>query len=343
MLQALLKKTKRDLPEVTDLRDEDEKNFLERSKEHLEILEIVRKEKLSSFKWRKSVAIPVATVLTPPLMYLDFWLMFLQRSGDDSFGGLSVAFLGGLYWWVTKPRREYAVAYKEKILPKLGELFGGFLYMIDGEIPVHKMLPSKILPRHDKYNTEDYFSGQYKGVSVEFSEVDLKQKRRSKNRTYYVSVFKGLAIMLDMKSKKFYGHTMLDKDRAKITEWFKEKSDGLKRANLVDPEFEKIFDVYTNDQVEARYLIDPVMMEHLKGVQRQYDGKGLTAAFYDSKLLILIESTHNYFEPADLEIPATDPRSVISMKREIGEILSLVDRLSLYDPSEVHQPPKELQ
>ncbi len=337
MLQALLNRGKRELPEVRNIRNEDEKQFLKESKEHLEALEVVRQEKMKSFKWRKGIAVPLATALTPPLAYLDYWLMFLQSGSDDSFGGLSLAFLGGLYWWVTKPRREYAREYKRKILPKLASLFGDFRYELSGMIGMNVLRPSGILPRHDKVDMEDFFTGSYQGVDIKFCEADFKQKRRGKNRTYYVSVFKGLIILLDMKSKKFYGHTMLDKDRAKIAEWFKEKSDGLKRANLVDPEFEKIFDVYTNDQVEARYLIDPVMMERLKGVQEQYDGKGLTAAFYDSKLLILIESKHNYFEPADLEIPATDPRSVISMKREIGEILSLVDRLSLYDPNEVHK------
>ncbi|MGH1456121.1 MAG: DUF3137 domain-containing protein [Alphaproteobacteria bacterium] len=338
MLQALLNRGKRELPEVRDIRDREDLDFLEESKPHLEELEGIRKGKMQSFKWRKGIAVPLAVALTPPLAYIDFWLMFLRgASDDDTFAGLSLAFMGGLYWWMSEPRRKYAVSYKEKILPKLAELFGGFVYWIDGEIALHKIQPSKIVPRHDKCETEDYFTGQYKGVNVEFSEVDFKQKRRSKNRTYYVSVFKGLAILLDMNSKRFYGHTMIDKDRSKISEWFKEQTGGLKRANLVDPEFEKIFDVYTNDQVEARYLIDPVMMERLKAVQDGYDGEGIRAAFYESKLLILVESKHNYFEPADLEIPATDPRSLLSMKREIGQILSLVDRLSLYDPEAAHR------
>ena len=109
----------------------------------------------------------------------------------------------------------------------------------------------------------------------------------------------------------------------------------LKRANLVDPVFEERFDAYTNDQVEARYLIDPAMIERLNAMYEEYDGNKMAAAFYDSKMLILIASKHNYFEPAELEVPATDPRSILSMKKEIGEILSIVERLELYDPYEV--------
>lgn len=335
MLRALLnRKHTRKLSEVSDVRLAEERDFIEKSKAHLEGLEEIRLVKLNSYKWRKKIAIPVAVILTPVLGYLDYFLLFLQSS-DDRGAGVTAVALGALYAWVTHPRRQYAKAYKLQILPDLAKLFGNFTYDLKGKVAVHKMRPSKILPNHDRCDSEDYFSGTYKGVNIEFSEVDFKQRRRSKNRTYYVSVFKGLVILLDMNTKKFYGHTMLDKDKGKIGEWFKQKSSNLKRANLVDPEFEEIFDVYTNDQVEARYLIDPVMIERLKGLQVEYGGENMTAAFYDSKMLMLIESKHNYFEPAELEIPATDPRSILSMKKEIGEILSLIDRLSLFDPDAV--------
>lgn len=340
MLQRFIRLVNQDrqtIPEVRDIRSEENQAFLEKSKEHLENLEVIRLEKLKTYNWRKKIAIPAAALLTPVLGYLDYMLLWLQSSSDDSAAGLSLAFLAGLYAWVTSPKRQYAKAYKETILPELAKLFGNFLYLVDGAIPVEEMRPSKIMPAHDRYQTEDYFEGQYKGINIKFSEVDFQQRRRSKNRTYYVSIFKGLAILLDMKTKKFYGHTIMDKDQSKISEWFKEKSSNLKRANLVDPEFEKIFDVYTNDQVEARYLIDPVMMERLKGLQEEYDGEGMTAAFFESKMLVLIQSKHNHFEPADLTIPASDPRSILNMKKEIGEILSLIDRLELYDPDQAHE------
>lgn len=338
VFRAMLGKGKRHIPEVSAAEIEAESGFLAQAKEKLEVLEAVRLEKLASFRFRKTISIPAAAVITPVLAYADYWLMFLQRgSNDDGGAGLSIAFLGFLYWWVTGPRREYAKAYKGKILPDLARLFGNFSYAVDGQIPLYVMQPSKILPRHDRYKSEDYFEGVYKDVHIQFSKIDFQQKRRSKNSTYYVSVFKGLAVLLDMKRKTFYGHTILDYNRSKMSEWFKEKSMKLKRANLVDPKFEEIFDVYTDDQVEARYLVDPVMMERLGGMYEEYEGSKMAAAFYDSKMLILIASPYNYFEPADLEIPATDPRSVVQMKKEIGEILSIIDRLDLYDPNKAHE------
>jgi len=106
----------------------------------------------------------------------------------------------------------------------------------------------------------------------------------------------------------------------------------MKRADLVDPEFEKLFDVFTTDQVEARYLIDPRIVENLKELYSEYSGKQMMAAFYEDRFLILIGSDVNHFEPASIDVPATDVESLMAMKREIEGILSIVERLSLYDP-----------
>lgn len=324
--------------EVRDVRSDDDDAFLEKSKACIEALEDVRIEKLRAYNFRKKIAVPLAVIFTPVLGFLDYWLLMLQRGSDDGAAGVSVVVLGVLYGWVTSPKRQYAKTYKEKILPEIAKLFGDFVYDIEGQINLGKIWKSKIVPGHDRYRSEDYFRGLYKGVDIAFSEIHLETKHQnSKGGTYYRTVFKGLAILLDMKSKRFYGHTTLQRDTGKISEWFKERSSNLKRANLVDPEFEKLFDVYTDDQVEARYLIDPLMIERLKGLQEEYHGEALTAAFYESKMLILIQSPYNYFEPADLSVPASDPVSILSMKREVGEILSLIDRLSLYDPKEVHE------
>lgn len=323
--------------EVRDVRREGDDAFLEQSKVHLDALEVVRQDKLHSYHWRKKIAVPVAAVSVPVLGGVDYMLLLIQGGSDDKFAGLTVMAMCALYAWVIAPKLQYAKVYKAKILPEIAKLFGDFVYELNGKIDVLKMRSSKILPGHDRYRSEDYFAGTYKGVGIEFSEIHLETKHSdSKGRTRYNTVFKGLSILLDMKSKKFYGHTTLQKDRGKVSEWFKEKSSKLKRANLVDPEFEKVFDVYTNDQVEARYLIDPVMIERLKGLQEEYDGSGMTAAFYENKMLVLIQSTHNYFEPADITVPAADPASILIMKREVGEILSLIDRLSLYDADAVH-------
>lgn len=338
MLQGMLKpKTQNMAPDVEDTRHADEQEFLRSSSESLNGLEKIRLEKFKIYMFRKKIAVPLGVVLTPVLGYIDYLLLALQSGKDDQFAGVTAMVLGGLYTWVITPKLQYTRSYKQKMLPEIARLFGNFSYVLNGKIDAGLMAGSKILPRYDRYTGEDYFEGVYQGVNIKFCEVKFMERRKSGKNSKYVTVFKGLAILLDMKGKRFYGHTVVDRDKGRILSWFKQKSSQLKPANLVDPEFEKIFDVYTSDQVEARYLIDPVMIERIKGLQAEYEGESLTAAFYENRMLILIQSKRNHFEPADIHIPATDPQSVLGLKREIGQILGVIDQLNLYDPVKAHQ------
>ena len=279
---------------------------------------------------------PIGSVIIPACGYIDYWLLRIQ-SDDGDFAGITILAATALWHWVTSPKRRYAKAYKKDILPSLARLFGDFTYRVNGKIDMKVMNPSKIIPYHQKCETEDYFQGTYKGINIEFCEMKLTKRSGSGKRRRTITVFKGLAVLLQLNYKKFYGHTILDKDQSKLGSWFKEKGSNLKKANLVDPEFERIFDVYTNDQVEARYLIDPKMIEDIKGLYLEYNGDKMAAAFYDTQMLILIASRYNHFEPADIYVRATSPESILSMKGEIERILSLVDQLSLYDPHAVHK------
>lgn len=307
--------------------DDETQTFLEKCRPKLEELEGIRVEKLKVYERRKKFAVPIGAILTPFLGWIDYWLLVWQSGNDDAGAGVTIAGLAMLWGWVSQPKRQYARAYKREILPDLARLFGPFTYEAKGKIAMDRMKPSKIVPGHSKYKSEDFFVGEYKNVGINFSEIKLTKK--SGKRT--VTVFNGLAILLTSGTRRFYGHTIMIRDQGKIGGWLKQQTAGLERADLVDPEFEKIFDVFTNDQVEARYLIDPRIIENLKSLYSEYSGKKMMAAFYDDHFLILIGSDKNHFEPAKIQLPATDEASILSMKREIEQILSIVDRLSLYD------------
>jgi len=246
-------------PEVND-------TFLDQARPKLKILEDIRLDKLQILKWRQKIAKPVAAVMMPVLGFCDYWLLKFQSGSEDSAAGLTIAVLAALWGWVTQPKRDYTNAYKKKMLPEIAGLFGNFKYDVNGKIDMSSMKPSKIIPGHSKYTSEDFFSGDYQGVGIRFSEIHLQKKSGDD----YKTVFRGLTILLTHGARKFYGHTILTKDRSKMGEWFERQSTGLKRANMVDPEFENLFDVYTNDQVEARYLIDPLIIEALKALYSEY-------------------------------------------------------------------------
>jgi len=186
--------------------------FLQKCRPKLEQLESIRLEKLAAFKRRKKISVPIALVLTPILGSIDYWLLLLQRGSGDNAAGVSVVGLGILWAWVTSPKRQYAKAYKNDILPDIARLFGDFNYDVKGKIPMEVMKPSKIVPSHNRYKSEDLFTGTHKGVDISFSEIHLKQKRDKSEKT----VFKGLAVLLTQGTKSFHGHTILTRDQGKV-------------------------------------------------------------------------------------------------------------------------------
>lgn len=68
-----------------------------------------------------------------------------------------------------------------------------------------------------------------------------------------------------------------------------------KLIRLEDPEFEKEFCVYGDDQVEARYLLTSSLMERILTFNRKWNTT-VCLSFRDSKVYIAIRMFKNLFE-----------------------------------------------
>ncbi|HUX56652.1 MAG TPA: DUF3137 domain-containing protein [Bacteroidales bacterium] len=64
---------------------------------------------------------------------------------------------------------------------------------------------------------------------------------------------------------------------------------------LEDPEFEKEFCVYGDDQIEARYILSPALMQRIVEFKRKWNTK-VYLSFRDSKVYIAIKLNKNLFE-----------------------------------------------
>jgi hypothetical protein len=66
-------------------------------------------------------------------------------------------------------------------------------------------------------------------------------------------------------------------------------------VKLEDPEFEKEFCVYSDDQVEARYILSPSLMKRIVDFKRKWNTK-VYLSFRHSKVYIAIKTNKNLFE-----------------------------------------------
>ncbi|GIU25694.1 DUF3137 domain-containing protein [Shewanella schlegeliana] len=231
-------------------------------------------------------------------------------------------------WWVFNPIKHYKTDVKQRIYPLIFKYFGhDFIFCREHKMSLATLKASKLLPYYDAANFDDYVQGTYTNIEIAINELHLtKQVKRDKN-TDTVTVFKG--VMIELSSHKdFRGHTVVVKSRGGLVNFLSDSFKGLERVKLEDPIFEKQFDVFSTDQIEARYLLTVSFMERLQELSASFGNK-IQCAFYRNKLLIMLGSKENRFEMASIFKPATFEYEFSQINKEMKQLFAIVDVLQL--------------
>ena len=233
---------------------------------------------------------------------------------------------------------SYRKEYKEKIIARIaGYADEGLEYSPEGFIPMDRFVRSRIFTLScDKYSGEDHFRGRIGKTDIEFSEVTAKHRSSSGAGKYrsdeYTIIFKGLFIIADF-NKQFKTHTVVLPDTAeKLFGKFGQtlQSAAFGRGELIrleDPRFEKEFCVYGDDQVEARYILTPSLMERILAYSKKWN-TNLYLSFLDSKVYIAISMYKDLFELRPFK-PAADYTFIEESLRFLTLITEVVEDLSL--------------
>lgn len=176
-----------------------------------------------------------------------------------------------------------------------------------------------LLPGYDDSSFEDRIDGD--GFAL--CEAHLTKQVKTKSGTTTVTKFRGL-IGYIVHPAKALGQTVLARDMGFFNTLAAPR--GMKRAGLVDSRFEKTFEVWTTDQVEARYLVTPVVMERLLELESKFHGKQLRAAFADGHLYFALESK-NLFEVGSAFSSFEDPSRMQRLVEELASVHALVTSL----------------
>jgi len=148
---------------------------------------------------------------------------------------------------------------------------------------------------------EDEIVGDHDGVSFSLVEAHLKKRtggKRKRTRT----IFHGQMIAIDI-PWKFDGVTIIKRD-AGVMNALGKPGKQFQRVGLASSKFEKAFEAWSTDQVEARVLLDPIMLERFEELERLFGGAKLRAAFEAGKLYIVLEvgdrlNVGSMFRPID--------------------------------------------
>lgn len=266
-------------------------------------------------------AIPVLTagvLFGPKLIPPDFYDVAL---------GIGFVAVAGAGFWVNRPRKRFLFGFKQEILRPVATFFG-LNFDANGRDLCASFDETGILHSHNERTHEDAFWGDYMGVELAFEEVKLVKVTRTNKGTRRNTVFDGVAVMLHM-NKRFNGHTIIKEDLGGAFNWIRDKTNKLEAVRLEDPKFEDRFEVYSSDQVEARYLLTPAFMERMLSVADAFGKARLRACFRDDRLYMLIPYRQNLFEAASLHKTVLETNSLRTVLRQVQELRGIVDALKL--------------
>ena len=226
--------------------------------------------------------------------------------------------LSFISWFEIKKRFENTI--KEKIMPTVCSCFGDMKWSHDYYSGGEVFSASCAVPTFTSAYYDDIFIGSYKDVNIEIIEPQY-EIGSGKNRRV---VFDGVIVKLDM-NKPFTSHTVIKPHSLMhIT-----PSSDLFHTELEDVVFNKRFDVFTNDEVDARYLITPSFMERLKNIKTAFCASNLSCAFLGNLLIVALQTNKDLFSICSLVKPIDDSKQYFQMYEEIVSIIKLIDHFKL--------------
>lgn len=218
--------------------------------------------------------------------------------------------------------KEFSMLYKQRVIsPIVTSLCGNAQYVPHGGITADEFRWSGLFIRPDRYHAEDLIEGQIGQTPFCFSEVHAEERRTSSNgkrtQTYYVDIFRGFMFVADF-HKNFSGYTRVERSSMLKLRF----GSDLSRVKLENSDFERRFDVYSTDGVEARYLLTPSLMERIIALDNCFGG--IQVAFRDSCVVIAIPDSTDHFE-------AGVWRSILKNSTVDFEIATLRNLFSIVD------------
>ena len=228
--------------------------------------------------------------------------------------------------WVWKPiaaaKRRVKIGINEGIAQALG-----FTYAHDGEKGREYRLAEQfgLLPDSDRSCVEDFWTGQLGDHDFHLHEAHLEERRGSGKNRRWVTVFRGAIIRIGS-GRRFHGITLLQR-AGRHKSWFgfggrrdHVDFDGhrLHSVDMVHPRFDDAFEVWSDDQVEARYLVDPVYVERLLELEREFEGKDVCSLFVDGDIIVAVKSG-NLFEGGTMD-PHSDRFMVEKCARQFASM-----------------------
>jgi len=232
------------------------------------------------------------------------------------FWGVGLSFMGGFGLYAYLMRKVQAQT-KNVLVGEVAKFLGWeFSSAATAPAAFEAYKNYKMVPGFSRASFEDRLFGQGHGAHFSMVEAHLEKKG---DKSYH-TVFRGFLLEIDF-HQSFHSTTLVLRDRGLFN---RKQFKGLKRVGMASPKWEKMFEAYGTDQVEARVKLDPAFMEKLMELEESVDGKKIRFGFFDNRLHVICE-TKNRYEPGSMLKPLTDPARMQKIIDEVDALYGVID------------------
>ncbi len=145
-------------------------------------------------------------------------------------------------------------------------------------------------------------------------------------RVYQYSPFQGIIIEFDM-NKNFNGHTIFY-ENSYIAKKITPDKKIYQKVNLESVTFEQNYNVYSTDQIEARYLLTTAFLERIENLTLAFKAEYVRGSFKDNKLTLAVNTGKDMFAMGS-DSKDSDSNTFAVLYDEMISILQIVDQLKL--------------
>lgn len=278
--------------------------------------------------WTCSIGLVATGILVWSLRSHYHFGEWLKSDSDEGPGGavfVTIVFVA--IWLAVAFWRLCALRSSVKVF-LLKEVSGFFGFEYDEHPRNHgldEFSGARLVPSYNEATVDDHFSGRHAEVDFEFFECFLKKDQGDND---FKEVYHGLLFRFSF-PKAFSGQTVVLRDQGRMRNFLKGwKHDG-ERIELEDPRFEKHFEVWGTDPIEARYLLTPTFMERVVELAGAFGSSKFELCFRNNRLLLSVPVTKDQFEAGGMFADVRSKKRVEVLVKEITRLFDIVNTLKL--------------
>lgn len=217
--------------------------------------------------------------------------------------------LGGVFYSDSHKKFQlYRDIFKKKVIrTALSAIDQSLVIEPEYGIGEKEFIDSQLFARDPhRYSTEDFVSGKAGKTDFYFAEVNAEYKtvttdNKGRRTETWHEIFKGIIFTADF-NKNFQGLTVIrPKDLgSRLGSWIAKAvpvfSNHDQLVELENMEFNDTFITHSTDQIEARYILTPAMMDKLCELNRKCNYT-ISLSFIGTRIYIAFPLREDYFEP----------------------------------------------